>query len=94
MRMTSEQVDIITQSIRRHLGFDARIWLSGSRLDDGRRGGDLDLYVETGAYPLRNEFRCKIELEETLEMPVDLIVRDFEETTPIASIAKCEGLPL
>ena len=94
MRMTSQQVDAIAQSIRHHLGQNARIWLFGSRLDDGRKGGDIDLYVETDAHPLRNEFRCKIELEEALDMPVDLIVRGFEERSPIAGIAKREGLPL
>ena len=59
-----------------------------------RKGGDLDLYGKTDSYPLRDKFRCKIELEEPLDMPVDLIVRSFDERTPIARIAKREGLPL
>ncbi|EHQ51478.1 DNA polymerase beta domain-containing protein [Ectothiorhodospira sp. PHS-1] len=94
MRLTSEQADTIAENIRRHLGRNARIWLFGSRLDDSRKGGDLDLYVETDPHPLYSELRCKIELEEILDIPVDLIVREFEDNTPIGSIAKNEGLSL
>lgn len=54
----------------------------------------MDLYVETQDHPLRNELRCKIELEEMLDMPVDLIVRGIGEDTPIAGIAKREGVSL
>ena len=92
MRMTAEQVEFIAQSIRRHLGSSARIWLFGSRLDEAKKGGDVDLYVETEPHPLRSELRCKIELEETLDMAVDLIVRGFDERSPIALIAKRDGV--
>jgi predicted nucleotidyltransferase len=94
MRLTTEQGRFIAQSVRRHLGADSRIWLFGSRLDDSLRGGDLDLYVETPPHPLRNELRCKIELEESLDMPVDLIVRRSGDDSPIACITKNEGVSL
>jgi predicted nucleotidyltransferase len=79
MRLTEKQTQLIVQGVQRHLGPASRIWLFGSRVDDAKKGGDIDLFVETEAHPLRNELRCKIELEEALDMPVDLIVRGFEE---------------
>lgn len=91
MRLTEQQTQLIVRGVQRHLGPRSRIWLFGSRLDDAKRGGDIDLFVETEQQPLRNELRCKIELEETLDMPVDLIVRGFEQHSPIAGIAKSEG---
>ncbi len=91
MRLTHEQAHNITQSIRRHLGQNAHIRVFGSRLDDSRKGGDLDLYVEASQHPLLSEVRCKIELMEMLDMPVDMIVRGFGENTYIGSIAKHEG---
>ncbi|QFY88709.1 nucleotidyltransferase domain-containing protein [Magnetovirga frankeli] len=94
MRISQEQAEAITQSISYHLGRNARIWLFGSRLDDRKKGGDLDLYVEASPHALNDEIRCKIALEEALDIPVDLIVRSFGETTPIGAIAKREGLPL
>jgi predicted nucleotidyltransferase len=94
MRLAPEQAAMVAGSIKRHLGEHARIWLFGSRLDNSKRGGDLDLYVETHPHPLTNELRCKIELEEALDLPVDLIVRTFEDDTPIAVIAKRRGVRL
>jgi predicted nucleotidyltransferase len=94
MRLTTEQTQAIVHSVRQHLGPAPQIWLFGSRLDDRKKGGDVDLYVETEAHPLRNELRCKIDLEERLDIPVDLIVRDFGENSPIAGIAKRDGVRL
>jgi len=94
MRLTSSQALQITEIIHRHVGNSARIWLFGSRLDDRKRGGDLDLYVEAEPQSIMNELRCKVNLEECLDLPVDLIVRWPGESSPIARIARTEGLPL
>jgi predicted nucleotidyltransferase len=45
MRLTTEQVQDIRQVVREQAGQAARVWLFGSRLDDGARGGDVDLLV-------------------------------------------------
>ena len=79
------------QGVTRHLGPRTAVWLFGSRLDDAKKGGDVDLYVEAEPHDLRAELCCKIELEEVLDMPVDLLVRGFQEDSPIARIAKAQG---
>lgn len=94
LRITPDQVNLITRSIQRHLGSSARIWLFGSRLDNRKRGGDLDLYVEADPQPILLAVRCKVELEEKLDLPVDLIVRGYDDASPIALFAKQEGRPL
>lgn len=94
MRITLTQTRLITECIHHHLGDAAQVWLFGSRLEDHKRGGDVDIYVETGPHPIMNELRCKLNLEETLDMPVDLIVRWPDENSPIAIIAKTEGVAL
>lgn len=94
MRISPTQARIITQGVHRHLGESARMWLFGSRLDDQKRGGDVDLYIETGPHTLMDELRCKVQLEEALDIPVDLIVRSHNDDTPIANIAKAEGIAL
>jgi predicted nucleotidyltransferase len=38
---------IIKSIIARKISSDAKIWLFGSRTDDNRSGGDIDLFVET-----------------------------------------------
>jgi predicted nucleotidyltransferase len=47
MRLTNQQVQTIKQATAEIFGTDARVWLFGSRADDSRRGGDVDLMVET-----------------------------------------------
>jgi predicted nucleotidyltransferase len=94
MRISPDQTQIICQQIHQYLGATATIWLFGSRVIDHKKGGDVDLYVEADPHPILNEIRCKIELEENLDMPVDLIVRAPLDGSPIARMAKTQGLRL
>ncbi|MBS3911989.1 MAG: nucleotidyltransferase domain-containing protein [Hydrogenophaga sp.] len=50
MRLTREQIDSIKQTAQQVLGEDARVTLFGSRADDNRRGGDIDLLFETSQH--------------------------------------------
>jgi predicted nucleotidyltransferase len=91
MRLSPAQLDKIQRVCQQTFTNGASVWLFGSRLDDSARGGDVDLYVEAPPLTLIDELRCKIRLEEALQMPVDLIVRKPFDTSPIASIAKLQG---
>ena len=91
MRITPTQLQTIHQQIHQYFGDSAAVWLFGSRLDDTQKGGDVDLYVEAGPYRLLDELRCKISLEECLDIPVDLVVRQSSDCSPIATIAKKQG---
>jgi predicted nucleotidyltransferase len=91
MRLTTAQQEGIKQVCREVFTADASVWLFGSRLDDSARGGDVDLYVKAGPHALMDELRCKIRLEEALQIPVDLIVRKPLDVSPIATIAKDQG---
>ncbi|WP_373067496.1 nucleotidyltransferase domain-containing protein [Thioalkalivibrio sp.] len=46
MRLSSEHMQAIRDVVRRECGPSARVRLFGSRLDDARRGGDVDVLVE------------------------------------------------
>ncbi|WP_414041098.1 hypothetical protein ACJU26_03125 [Acidithiobacillus sp. M4-SHS-6] len=43
MRLSPEQVAVIRQAAQESFGPDARVWLSGSRVDDGKMSGDVDV---------------------------------------------------
>jgi predicted nucleotidyltransferase len=47
MRLTSYQETIIKKLTAEIFGSDARLMLFGSRVDDTKKGGDIDLYIET-----------------------------------------------
>ena len=46
MRLTSQQIDHINMAAREVFSAAVDVRLFGSRLDDGKRGGDIDLLVE------------------------------------------------
>jgi hypothetical protein len=45
MRLSIEQINTIVSTCRAVEGVNALVWLYGSRLDDGRHGGDIDLLM-------------------------------------------------
>ncbi|MFZ4701461.1 MAG: nucleotidyltransferase family protein, partial [Candidatus Methylumidiphilus sp.] len=84
MRLTPTQHKQILQFAHLNFGADANVWLFGSRVDDTQRGGDVDLYVETAqANTLWSALRCKIALEESLDLHVDLVVKEHGKNKPI-----------
>ena len=46
MRLLPDQTEAIRRMTRQLAGHDARVWIFGSRLDEGQRGGDVDLQIE------------------------------------------------
>ena len=64
-------------------------------MDDSRRGGDVDPYVEPETAPdLTTRLRCKSELADTLDLNVDLTVQQLDQDLPIYRIVKRSGAPL
>lgn len=95
MRLSPVQIDTIRQAARQNFGADVSIWLFGSRTDDAKRGGDVDLYVETTQQDtLMPALRCKIALEDSLDLPVDLIVKEPGKEKPIYKLARSQGVRL
>jgi predicted nucleotidyltransferase len=95
MRLSVIQQQSILQTLCQNFGDATKVWLFGSRVDDLRRGGDVDLYVETSnVSTLLTKLRCKMALEERLDLPVDLIIKDQRKDDPIYKIAKREGVQL
>lgn len=94
MRLTPAQINTIKSTAASVLGEGVRVTLFGSRLHDQQKGGDVDLYVEVQRPELTQNIRCKVQLQERLDMPVDLIVKPLGDTSPISLIAKKEGILL
>ncbi|NOQ76268.1 MAG: nucleotidyltransferase domain-containing protein [Methylococcaceae bacterium] len=46
MRLTSKEIDTIKNSVLA-LDASAHVYLFGSRVDDAKRGGDIDLLIES-----------------------------------------------
>lgn len=96
MRLSPQQIEIILATSHEVMGGDACVWLYGSRLDDQRQGGDVDLLVEASpAHGLLCRARLKTRLEQRLQLPVDvLLARRGGIDSAFMTIARAHAQPL
>ena len=96
MRLSPEQLEIIRKTTSFVAGGSARVSLFGSRLDDSRSGGDVDLLVEaTPAIGLLKRAKIKLLLEQRLNLPVDVTAAAIDDKdNPFVAIAKASALCL
>jgi hypothetical protein len=76
------------------------LWLFGSRADMTKRGGDIDLYIETYLsadiiYKTRMKFILAL-CSKIGDQKIDVVVRIMQDEVelPIYGIAKAEGVQL
>ena len=96
MRISPRQIATILQTTRSIAGQDTQVWLFGSRLDDTRKGGDIDLLVESAPVAgLMERARIKNRLEHQLQLPVDVLAtRPGAQDSPFVSIARAQAVRL
>lgn len=99
MRLDSAAIATIKREVADTLGADARVRLFGSRLDDSRKGGDVDLLVELDR-PIDRAVMTACTLEARLiralggrKVDVILAAPNLAEQ-PIHRIARAEGVLL
>ncbi len=96
MRLTAEQINLIRTQVQSQFGPHSRVWLFGSRVDDARRGGDVDLYIEPQieATPWQ-EAILRVQLQDGLQLPVDTVVAmQPDDPRPMCRIARMTGVAL
>ena len=99
MRLSDDERKIIREVVERRLGPGARALLFGSRVDDTRRGGDIDLLIELpddpeDIYALQRQLYVKL-LRALEERPVDvLVVGPHTLRQPVHEAALREGVLL
>ena len=93
MRLTPQQIQTIRSATLHVAGLGASVWVYGSRLDDARRGGDLDLLVQSSPpISLLQRARIKNALEQQLNMPVDILAASPSgQDSAFVSIAKAQA---
>jgi predicted nucleotidyltransferase len=100
MRLKPAERAAIRAAVTESFGQDADVWLFGSRVDDTKRGGDIDLLIKPGCSALSNQFfarkiRLLVQLERILgERKIDVIVEAPGDTRPIVKVAHATGVRL
>ncbi len=101
MRLTDQQRTIIRSTVAETFGAVVGVWLFGSRVDDSKHGGDIDLLIETNQTDIESIMRAEISFVTKLqakigEQKIDVLL-DYpsrKSRPPIFSIAKRTGILL
>ena len=80
MRLSSKEKSIIKEQITMLFG-EADVYLFGSRVDDAKKGGDIDLYIipQISDKLFKKKMKIKVMLEDALHKPVDIVVAKNKE---------------
>jgi len=81
------------------IGEGSQVWLFGSRVDDRRRGGDIDLLVRPAQAARTPDLRRKVrflgKLEKSLgERRIDVLIKTIGDRRPIFRSAYETGVKL
>lgn len=99
MRLSDHQATQIREAVIRVFGPGSEVVLFGSRVDDRKRGGDIDLLVRpargAGGSRLKAKLRLLAELEQALgPRKIDLVIEQPDDPRPITKVARETGVPL
>lgn len=94
MRLTLKEQQVIRDAALRHFGVRPRLF--GSRVDDSKRGGDIDLYIEAQCAPeeaFGREMKLSAELYLMLDdQKIDVVVNTGRLNLPIYQVARAQGV--
>lgn len=94
MRLNHAELASIRSTLR-SVDPEGRIFLYGSRVDDARRGGDIDVFLDASRpIDLKTALTTQVLLSAACDTKVDLLVKSpGDEEMPIHQIAR-RGVPL
>jgi predicted nucleotidyltransferase len=97
MRLEPDQAYFIKQTAENLFGKESKVYLFGSRIDNDKKGGDIDLYIET--FAKEGLFNKKIKMLKALykklgRQKIDIVLNNFKADLYIYKVAQNEGILL
>ena len=98
MRLKYSERDTIKRIVK-NIDPDSKVFLFGSRTDDGAKGGDIDLLIFTKRKKLSDKLKLQVKLKEKLgDRKIDILLTDSkskaEKEDPFISMIIEEAVPL
>lgn len=94
MRLTQEQREHLKTTLKA-LADDAKIYLFGSRVDDRKRGGDIDLLVVSRTLTKKDLRRLRVEFCKRFgEQKIDIVLDNGEMKDPFIRLIFRQAIPL
>jgi len=82
LRLSNDEIQQLKQSLRQ-LSQNAKLYLFGSRVDDSKRGGDIDLLVISDELTARDLRMMRIQFFEKFgEQKIDIVLDDGSLKSP------------
>ena len=99
IRLTDHQVSVIKEAFKTCFQEGDHLWLFGSRADLSKKGGDIDLYVETTQKDITKIVKMRSDFIATLwriigEQKIDVVIKYEDIELLIYRIAREEGIQL
>jgi hypothetical protein len=100
MRLNKIEIEAIKKVAQTIFGNESRVILYGSRTDDSKRGGDIDLYIqcspniaEAEKYQLKIKFL--VQLKKIIgDQKIDVLIGSGKQSNNFLSTVKKEGIQL
>lgn len=77
MRLEESEIFILKELSKKFFGENFKMYLFGSRVDDNKKGGDIDIFIDSSKeidFKKQIEFLSEVELNGILRK-VDLVVK-------------------
>ncbi len=97
MRLTEYEIFVIKNEAIKQFGKNAKVYIFGSRVDDKRKGGDIDIYIETDVKEelVIKKIQFLVDLKKHIgEQKIDVVINNNSLDKIIFDIAKNEGVRL
>jgi predicted nucleotidyltransferase len=91
MRITGAEKEALISSVHR-VDRDAKVWLFGSRLDDSKKGGDIDIAILSSRIRIPERMHIRRDIIDRIgERKIDIVV-SADGTDPFFRMAIETGI--
>ncbi|SMP66149.1 Nucleotidyltransferase domain-containing protein [Desulfonatronum zhilinae] len=98
MRLSPREQATISQLAKQFFGTSSSVILFGSRVDDCKRGGDIDLLIQLNE-PVADQYKRKLQFRAALkhaigDQKIDVVLADTTDARGIVQQALATGIEL